>query len=127
MSRSEPISIESLLQKQRDEKIAASKVNNKSITPINTHLYLPQPKFLSKEDRAKLAIEKRAQEIKEQREREEAVRRDRDTLEKEAQDLRRDPRDNWSNGGQGRYGHRSQFFNTFHFLSLNSRYRRRQI
>lgn len=47
-----------------------------------------QPKFLSKEERAKLAIEKRAQEIREQREKEERQRKEREALEREAEVLR---------------------------------------
>ncbi|KAL0071508.1 mRNA splicing protein prp28 [Marasmius tenuissimus] len=70
--RSEPLSIESLLQKQKEEKEAASK-----------------PKFLSKEERARIAIAKRAQEIKEQRERDEQTKHDREALERDADDLRR--------------------------------------
>ncbi|KAK7054994.1 mRNA splicing protein prp28 [Paramarasmius palmivorus] len=71
-NRSEPVSIESLLQKQREEKEAAAK-----------------PKFLSREARAQLAIAKRAAEIAEQRKKEEEVRKDRETLEREAEELRR--------------------------------------
>lgn len=70
-SRSEPLSIESLLQKQKAEREAASK-----------------PKFLSKEERAKLAIAQRAKEIKDQREKDDFARRDRETLEREAHALR---------------------------------------
>jgi len=47
-----------------------------------------QPKFLSKEERAKIAIAKRAAELKEQRERDEKARSDRETLEREAQEVR---------------------------------------
>ncbi|KAJ6547476.1 P-loop containing nucleoside triphosphate hydrolase protein [Mycena capillaripes] len=83
MSRSEPLSIESLLQKQKEEKEAASK-----------------PKFLSKEERAKLAIAKRAQEIREQKEKEELSRKDRATLEQDAEELRMKER----NQSSGRYG-----------------------
>ncbi|KAJ7489800.1 P-loop containing nucleoside triphosphate hydrolase protein [Mycena galericulata] len=82
MNRSEPLSIESLLQKQKQEKEAASK-----------------PKFLSKEERAKLAIAKRAQEIREQKEKDELTRKDRAALEQEAEELRAKER-----GGQNRYG-----------------------
>ncbi|KAJ7219190.1 P-loop containing nucleoside triphosphate hydrolase protein [Mycena pura] len=71
MSRSEPLSIESLLLKQKQEKEAASK-----------------PKFLSKEERAKIAIAKRAQEIREQKGKEELARKDRAALEQEAEELR---------------------------------------
>lgn len=84
MSRSEPLSIESLLLKQKQEKEAASK-----------------PKFLSKEERAKLAIAKRAEEIKTQREKEESTKKDRETLEREAEDIRRKERGDY---GGGRYG-----------------------
>ncbi|KAJ7285937.1 P-loop containing nucleoside triphosphate hydrolase protein [Mycena rebaudengoi] len=83
MSRPEPLSIESLLQKQRQEKEAASK-----------------PKFLSKEERATLAIAKRAQEIREQKEKEEFSRKDRAQLEQEADEIRMRERSQTS----GRYG-----------------------
>ncbi|ETW85781.1 hypothetical protein HETIRDRAFT_457491 [Heterobasidion irregulare TC 32-1] len=85
-SKPEPLSIESLLQKQKAEKEAASK-----------------PKFLSKEERATLAISQRAQEIREQKARDEAVRKDRETLEREADALRYQERDR---GGGSRYGGR---------------------
>ncbi|XP_006458200.1 hypothetical protein AGABI2DRAFT_216556, partial [Agaricus bisporus var. bisporus H97] len=86
-NRSEPLSIESLLQKQREEKEAAAK-----------------PKFLTKEERAKIAIAKRAQEIKEQKVRDEAVRKDKETLEREAEDLAAKERNN--RYGSGRYDDR---------------------
>ncbi|KAL1745621.1 P-loop containing nucleoside triphosphate hydrolase protein [Schizophyllum fasciatum] len=72
MSGKEPLSIESLLQKQRAEKEAASK-----------------PKFLSKEERAKLAIAKRAAEIREQKEKDERARKEREDLERQAEEVRR--------------------------------------
>ncbi|KAF9264801.1 P-loop containing nucleoside triphosphate hydrolase protein [Marasmius fiardii PR-910] len=87
-ARSEPLSIESLLQKQREEKEAASK-----------------PKFLSREERAKLAIAKRAQEIKEQRQKEEDAKKDRETLEREAEEMRRKEDLGTSNSNNSRYGH----------------------
>ncbi|KAL0947006.1 hypothetical protein HGRIS_013150 [Hohenbuehelia grisea] len=91
--RSQPLSIESLLQKQREEKEAAAK-----------------PKFLSKEERAKLAIAKRAQEIHEQKEREEAARQDRDALERQADEIRQRERtgesSRYGSGSGGRYNDR---------------------
>ncbi|KIK08712.1 hypothetical protein K443DRAFT_531100 [Laccaria amethystina LaAM-08-1] len=84
--RTEPLSIESLLKKQRDEKEAASK-----------------PKFLSKEERAKLAIAKRAQEIREEREKDEFSKRDREALEREASELSLRERSQPSRHGAGRY------------------------
>ncbi|PPQ86849.1 hypothetical protein CVT25_012568 [Psilocybe cyanescens] len=89
--RSEPLSIENLLQRQREEKEAASK-----------------PKFLTKEERAKLAIAKRAQEIKEEREKNEAARRDREVLEREAEELSQRNRYGGGGGGSGRYQDRYQ-------------------
>ncbi|KAJ7109289.1 P-loop containing nucleoside triphosphate hydrolase protein [Mycena epipterygia] len=85
MSRSEPLSIESLLQKQKQEKEAASK-----------------PKFLSKEERAKLAIAKRAQEIREQKDKDELARKDRAALEYEAEELRMRERSQQSSSRYGR-------------------------
>ncbi|KXN85464.1 Pre-mRNA-splicing ATP-dependent RNA helicase PRP28 [Leucoagaricus sp. SymC.cos] len=101
-NRSEPLSIETLLQKQREEKEAAAK-----------------PKFLSKEERARIAITKRAQEIKEQKERDEATRRDRDLLEREAEEIaakernkynssRYDDRYSNSDRDRDRYGRRER-------------------
>ncbi|KAG6335200.1 hypothetical protein ID866_3894 [Astraeus odoratus] len=74
--KAEPLSIESLLQKQKEEKEAAAK-----------------PKFLSKEDRAKLAIARRANEIKEEREREFRSKQEKETLEREAEELRQRERE----------------------------------
>ncbi|KAI0720967.1 pre-mRNA-splicing ATP-dependent RNA helicase PRP28 [Cerioporus squamosus] len=89
-ARAEPLSIESLLQKQREEKEAAAK-----------------PKFLTKEQRAQIAIQKRQQELKEQREKEERARRDREALEREAEELRQRERERerasrYGGGGSGR-------------------------
>jgi ATP-dependent RNA helicase DDX23/PRP28 len=61
-----------------------------------------QPKFLSKEERAKLAIEKRAQEIKEQREKEERQRKGREVLEAQAAELRRQEDNDRYRGGSSR-------------------------
>ena len=47
----------------------------------------PQPRFLSEEERAQFAIAKRAQEIREGSERRETARRDRDALERGADEL----------------------------------------
>lgn len=61
-----------------------------------------QPKFLSKEERAKLAIAKRAQEIREQKEKDENTRKDRDMLEREADELRQKGRT--QSASSNRYG-----------------------
>ncbi|KAJ6455665.1 P-loop containing nucleoside triphosphate hydrolase protein [Mycena sanguinolenta] len=89
-ARSEPLSIESLLQKQKQEKEAASK-----------------PKFLSKEERAKLAIAKRAQEIREQKEKDELAKKDREILERDVDELRIKERSQSSRYGRNddRYSH----------------------
>ncbi|KAF9821369.1 hypothetical protein IEO21_00615 [Rhodonia placenta] len=94
-TRGQPLSIESLLQKQKEEKEASSK-----------------PRFLTKEQRAQLAIQKRAQELKEEREKGEQARRDRDRLEREAEEIRarereRDRTSRYGNGG-GRYRDRDR-------------------
>ncbi|KAM6500598.1 P-loop containing nucleoside triphosphate hydrolase protein [Amanita muscaria] len=95
LPRTEPLSIETLLRKQKEEKEAASK-----------------PKFISKEERAKLALAKREQEIKEQREREEKKKHERDALEREADELRQKELHQVSSGSrygntkyEDRYGH----------------------
>jgi ATP-dependent RNA helicase DDX23/PRP28 len=89
MFRSEPLSIESLLQKQREEKEALSKVRSDLLLFRISHP--SQPKFLSKEERAKIAIAKRTQEIREQKEKEETLRREREALEKDVNSLRAKP------------------------------------
>ncbi|KAH9966727.1 P-loop containing nucleoside triphosphate hydrolase protein [Russula dissimulans] len=73
---SEPLSIETLLQKQKEEREAAAR-----------------PKFLSKEERAKIAISRRAQEIQEEKRREEENRKNREQLEREAESIRRQERE----------------------------------
>lgn len=62
-----------------------------------------QPKFLTREERAKLAIQKRSQEIKEQREKEERQRREREEFEREAESIRAKERsrDEGSRYGRG--------------------------
>ncbi|EIM90151.1 P-loop containing nucleoside triphosphate hydrolase protein, partial [Stereum hirsutum FP-91666 SS1] len=93
MSKLEPLSIDSLLLKQKAEKEAASK-----------------PKFLSKEERANLAIARRAAELAQEKEKVTSVQRDREALEREAEQLRareRDARGTYGGGGGGgggRYG-----------------------
>lgn len=52
-----------------------------------SHPFL-QPKFLSKEERAKLALAKRDLEIREQREKDEKRKTERDALERDAEELR---------------------------------------
>lgn len=66
-----------------------------------------QPRFLTKEQRAQLAIQKRAQEIKDQREREDRAKQDREALEREAEEIRarereRERSSRYGSGGGGR-------------------------
>ncbi|KAI0797886.1 pre-mRNA-splicing ATP-dependent RNA helicase PRP28 [Abortiporus biennis] len=92
MSRTEPLSIESLLQKQREEKEAAAK-----------------PRFLTKEQRAQLAIQKRAQEIREEKEKALQAQQDREALEREAEEIRQRERERDRSsryGNNGRYDDR---------------------
>jgi ATP-dependent RNA helicase DDX23/PRP28 len=100
--RTEPLSIESLLQKQKAEKEAASKVCVVSLVVLGyADGVVFQPKFLSKEERAKLAIAKRAEEIKAEKQKEEHSRKDREALEREAEDIRRRDREQgYGSGGR---------------------------
>ncbi|KAI8816049.1 P-loop containing nucleoside triphosphate hydrolase protein [Fimicolochytrium jonesii] len=75
-----PISLEELLQKKTEEKAAADK-----------------PKFLSKEERAQLALEKRQREVEEQRRKQEDERQARVAFFSESKDTRPDD-------GRGRRG-----------------------
>jgi len=101
-TRSEPLSIESLLQKQKADKDAAAKVVP-SILPetMTSQPTSCQPKFLSKEERAKIAIAERAKEIREQKEKEENSKRDREALERDAEELRHKERGQ-TRSGSGR-------------------------
>nr|XP_018259746.1 pre-mRNA-splicing ATP-dependent RNA helicase PRP28 [Kwoniella dejecticola CBS 10117]OBR81904.1 pre-mRNA-splicing ATP-dependent RNA helicase PRP28 [Kwoniella dejecticola CBS 10117] len=67
-----PLSVDEILAKQKAEKEAASK-----------------PKFLSKADRAKIALEKRQAEVQSQQSREDAERKQRIDLERAAEEERR--------------------------------------
>lgn len=112
-ARSEPLSIESLLQKQKAEKEAASKVRRDLASFPMPLIRCLQPKFLSKEERAKIAIAKRAQEIREQKGKDDASKKDREGLEREADELRYKDRNQpntsrYGSGGGGGGGNRSQ-------------------
>ncbi|WVQ70660.1 pre-mRNA-splicing ATP-dependent RNA helicase PRP28 [Cryptococcus sp. DSM 104548] len=67
-----PLSVEDILAKQRKESEAAAK-----------------PKFLSKAERQRLALEKRQNEVKEQQERDEAERRQREEFDRAAEEERK--------------------------------------
>jgi ATP-dependent RNA helicase DDX23/PRP28 len=90
---SEPLSIESLLQKQKEEREAAARVScllHAASTSISSFF---QPKFLTREDRARIAIAKRSQEIQEEKRKEEENRKNREQLEREAEVIRRRERE----------------------------------
>lgn len=97
-SRKEPPSLDALLAKQKEDTIKVSPLfcSSTSRCAALTPLRSPsrQPKFLSKAERAKLALEKREAEIKEQREREEKEKQARLEFERKARDEapRLDPR-----------------------------------
>ena len=115
-ARAEPLSIESLLQKQKVEKEAASKVCLAThVSKCPTLSLKLQPKFLSKEERAKIAIAKRAQEIKEQKEKDDKSKRDRDALEQEAEDIRQKE---WSQPNRYGGGGRSQCIGVSYWLQF---------
>jgi ATP-dependent RNA helicase DDX23/PRP28 len=84
-----PLSIEDILKKKKEADDAASKVRSrhchfafscqvhnvhKACLGAPTNLLIPQPKFLSKAAREKLALEKREREVEEQKKKQEAER-----------------------------------------------------
>ncbi|MCO5552888.1 hypothetical protein L7F22_006407 [Adiantum nelumboides] len=86
-SRKEPLSVDALLQKQREE--ATFKVRRRATLPETVHandasLATLQPKFLSKAERQKQALEKRETDIKEQKKREEEEKAKRKEFERSA-------------------------------------------
>ena len=90
-----PLSVDEILAKQKADKEAAAKVISPASFEVS-HANL-QPKFLTKADRAKLALEKRNAEVKAQQEREEAERKERADFDRKAEEERR-------RGNEGRYG-----------------------
>ena len=89
MSRKEPLSVEALLQKQKED--AAVKVRAPLLSPCSiasltgSAPLLLQPKFLSKAERQALALEKRQKEIAEKTAKDEAERKKREEFERTAQ------------------------------------------
>jgi len=87
-----PLSVEDILAKQKAEKEAAAK-----------------PKFLSKAERAKLALEKRNAEVKSQQQRDEEEKSARIAFEQQVEDERRRSEDNrYSGNSNGRYSQGQQ-------------------
>jgi ATP-dependent RNA helicase DDX23/PRP28 len=102
-----PLSVDEILARQKAEKEAAAKVSHHPVL-CSSKANL-QPKFLSKADRAKLALEKRNAEVKEQQEREEAERKERLEFDRKAEEERRRANEGryggpGGPGGQGGYG-----------------------
>jgi ATP-dependent RNA helicase DDX23/PRP28 len=81
-----------------------------------------QPKFLSKEERAKIAIAKRAAELKEQRERDEKARMDREVLERDAQEVRQREQERERTARYSTGGDRRMIFTRSNSLVLISCY-----
>ena len=83
-----PLSVEDILAKQKAEKEAAAK-----------------PKFLSKAERAKIALEKRNAEVKSQQQREEEEKAARIAFEQQVEEeRRRNEESRYSGNSNGRYG-----------------------
>lgn len=119
-----PLSVEDILAKQKAEREAAAKASS----PVSTSANPPQPKFLSKADRARIALEKREAEVKEQKERDADGKKQHSDFERRAEEERRhqdssrcrfrltqpradladgagrDHRDSYRGGGDGRDG-----------------------
>lgn len=72
IGRSAPLSVDDILAAQKAEKDAASK-----------------PKFMSKQERAKLALERRQQELQDQQKRQQEEREERERFERQAEEERR--------------------------------------
>jgi ATP-dependent RNA helicase DDX23/PRP28 len=68
-----PVSLEELLAKKEEEKQAANRVCTRdfvlNVTINDANIIPEQPTFLTKEERAKLALERRQKEVAEQRDR----------------------------------------------------------
>jgi len=117
VDRAQPVSIETLLQKQREEKEAASRVSPpqtpQSVLAGSTLTTLPQPKFLTKAQRAELALANKNQEEQERKEKQQRERKDREVLEREAEEFRARDRDRNRESRYGSSGTRRQFLGLF--------------
>ena len=117
VDRAQPVSIETLLQKQKEEKEAASRVSPpqtpQSVFAGSTLTTLPQPKFLTKAQRAELALAKQNQEEQERKEKEQRERKDREVLEREAEEFRARDRDRTRESRYGPSGTRRQCLGLF--------------
>ncbi|KAG1891237.1 P-loop containing nucleoside triphosphate hydrolase protein [Suillus subluteus] len=78
---------------------------HKPCVSISTFAQCHNPKFLSKEERAKIAIAKRTAELREQRDRDEKSRVDREVLEREAEEVRQREQERERTARESRYGH----------------------
>lgn len=111
VGQAQPISIETLLQKQKEEKEAASRVSppeSARFLPSGLTLTIHQPKFLTSAQRGELALAKRKQEEQDQREKAEHKRKDREALEREAEEFRARDRDRHRESRYGSSGARCQ-------------------
>ena len=74
-STRQPVSVEDLLRRKKEAAEAAAKVSFRSDIEIDSRLmYTFQPKFLSKAERERLALEKRAKEVEDRKRKDEAKR-----------------------------------------------------
>jgi ATP-dependent RNA helicase DDX23/PRP28 len=112
VDRAQPISIETLLRKQKEEKEAAARVSppTPQRVPAGLTLTPPQPKFLTKAQRADLALAKQNREEQERKEKEERERKSRDALERDAEEFRARDRDRNRESRYGSSGTRRQCF-----------------
>jgi ATP-dependent RNA helicase DDX23/PRP28 len=111
VDRAQPISIETLLQKQKEEKEAAARVSPPTprMCPRWVNLDTPQqPKFLTKAQRAELALAEHNREEQERREKEERERKGREVLERDAEEFRVRDRDRNRESRYGSSGTRRQ-------------------
>jgi len=90
-----PLSVEDILAKQKAEKEASAK-----------------PKFLSKAERAKIALEKRNAEVKSQQQKDEEEKAARIAFERQVEDERRKNEEaRYAGNGGGRYGNQQGYGN----------------
>lgn len=108
MSSRTPLSIEAILEKQRKEKEDASRVSSPSAFPFPrpAHSCVAQPKFLTKAERAAIALAKRAAEVEASKDKDQAQHSARDELERKARAERSQDTSRYSQ--QGSHGQNQQ-------------------
>lgn len=121
-TRKEPLSVEAILQKQKDANQIKVSLNSQSLnnrshssSSLSSFLSIPfnfidhKPKFLTKAERQAQALEKRAKEVEEQKQKEDQARKEREELERKSKEQARVNASSNSRPPRGGYDSRCEY------------------